>query len=319
MISVPLSLVLPWGILDTAQIDTLGIVRLVGWSQQPAWAVEPPPLALDGRALQHTGAYRFSRPDVPPGDGQLVPQAGLVLEYRLTEGFGGDPQPLNSVRVGDQDFPLEARMGFVEPHYGFLLDTEEVLKRDHIYGFGPPNPDADPEVVELLAGIEGSVLDFGCGSGALVRALRARGLDARGLEIDRDPIRQALQPDLAPYITLYAGDFPSPFESGRFDTVVSSEVLEHIPDYAAAIAEMARLTRHKLILTVPDIAAIPLGTRHRLVPWHLLESTHVNFFTQRSLGHALAPHFAKVEFGRMSLCGLNDTSFYVSLVAVCSK
>lgn len=70
---------------------------------------------------------------------------------------------------------------------------------------------------------------------------------------------------------------------------------------------------------MPDIAVLPLGTRHRLVPWHLLESTHVNFFTQRSLGHALTPFFPKVEFGRMSLCGLNDTTFYVSLVAVCSK
>ncbi|WP_431857389.1 class I SAM-dependent methyltransferase [Azospirillum sp.] len=319
MISLPLALVLPWGILDTAQIDPLGLVRLVGWSQQPTWTIEPPRLALDDRALQHTAAYRFARPDVPPGDGQLVPQAGLVLEYRLVDGFGGDPQALTSVRIGDRDFPLDARVGFVEPHYGTLFDTERVLTRDDIYGFGPPNPEADPEVAELVAGTEGPVLDFGCGSGALVRAMRGRGLDARGLEIDREPVRQALRPDVAPYVTLYAGDFPSPYGSGAFDTVIASEVLEHIPDHAAAISEMARLTRRRLILTVPDIAAIPLGTRHRLVPWHLLESTHVNFFNQRSLGRALAPFFPKVEFGRISPCALNDTAFYVSLVAVCSK
>ncbi|NYZ14663.1 methyltransferase domain-containing protein [Azospirillum sp. RWY-5-1] len=140
-----------------------------------------------------------------------------------------------------------------------------------------------------------------------------------GIELDRGPIRETLKPEAAPYVTLYDGRMPSPFDDGSFDAVVCSEVLEHIPDYGAAVAEMARLTRDRLVITVPDAAAIPLGTRHQLVPWHLLEATHVNFFNQRSLHALLAPHFGRINSGRISPCTMNDTPFYISLVAVCRK
>ena len=319
MVAISLASVLPWGVLDTALIDPGGLVQLVGWSRQPAWSIEAPLLTLNGSVLPHIATYRFARADVPPGEEQIVPQAGLIIEYRVPGPMAGEACHLTQLTIGDREFPCDTAVQFVEPHYGALYDTETVYKRQDIYGFGPPSPDANAETVELVAGLRGKVLDFGCGSGALVRAMRARDLDAYGLEIDRPPIRDALKPDVAPYVRLYQGAFPSPFLDGEFDTVISSEVLEHIPDYEAAIAEMARLTRHRLILTVPDISAIPLGTRHGLVPWHLLESTHLNFFTQKSLGHALKPFFPNIEFGRITLCRLNDTSFYTSLVAACSK
>lgn len=320
MHSLPLALVLPWGILDTAQIDPLGLVRLVGWSRQPAWAIDPPIMTVNGWPLIPLGTHRFARPDVKPGAQQLTPQAGIIFEYRFADlPAGGQPHQVTELTVGDARFPTDAMIQFIEPHYGALFDTERVLGRDDIYGYGPPNPMPDPEVVALTAGLRGSALDFGCGSGALVRALRAQGLEAYGLEIDRGPIRDSLRPDIADFITLYDGTMPSPFPDGSFDTVICSEVLEHIPNYEAALAEMARLTRNRLILTVPDVSAIPLGTRHRLIPWHLLESTHLHFFTQNSLAKVLAPFFPQVEFGRISFCPMNDTGFFISLVGVCAK
>ena len=49
-----------------------------------------------------------------------------------------------------------------------------------------------------------------------------------------------------------------PFSEGSFDHVMSSEVLEHVPDAAAFVAEMARVLRAggTLILTMPWSARV---------------------------------------------------------------
>ena len=120
-------------------------------------------------------------------------------------------------------------------------------------------------------------------------------------------------------MTLYEGGFPLPFADNSFDIVVSSEVLEHVPDYKTAIAEIARVCKHLVIVTVPDMSAIPLGAHHGLVPWHLLESTHINFFTQESLEECLRPHFNKIDFGRIGPSRINETRYFVSLVAVAEE
>jgi hypothetical protein len=80
---------------------------------------------------------------------------------------------------------------------------------------------------------------------------------------------------------------------------------------------MARLARKTVVITVPDASAIPVGFRHRLVPWHLLELTHVNFFTQASLGKLLRRYFTNIEFGRISATHVNESPYFVSLVAHC--
>src|SRR5437763_15527996 len=96
-------------------------------------------------------------------------------------------------------------------------------------------------------------------------------------------IRESIRPGVSSSITLYDGQFPSPLQNGSFKSVFCSEVLEHIPDYETAIREIARLATERVTFTVPNASAIPNGFRHRVVPCHLLEGTHVNFFTQTSL------------------------------------
>jgi 2-polyprenyl-3-methyl-5-hydroxy-6-metoxy-1,4-benzoquinol methylase len=161
------------------------------------------------------------------------------------------------------------------------------------------------------------VLDFGSGAGALVEHLRRSGRDAWGLELDTPMIRDAQVPTASAYVTLYDGTLPSPLEAGRFDTVTCVEVLEHIEDYEAAAAELARLTRDRLLLTTPDLSAIPLLHRHQVVPWHLLEATHVSLFTQRSLDALLRRHFELVEMFRIGPVSVNGTVFFTSLLARC--
>jgi len=55
------------------------------------------------------------------------------------------------------------------------------------------------------------------------------------------------------------------------------------------------------------------------VPWHLLESTHVNSFTQRSLHAVLTPLFARIRFSRLGEFQINGTRVFTSLVAECSR
>lgn len=320
MITIPLGLHFEWGCLDFAELTPIGIVRMTGWSRENVANSPLPTVLLDDETLDLLDAFRFARSDVAPSPEQPLPQTGLIVEFRRRRQDGA-PQASSptALRVGESSFAIPETWSPLHPHYAHLLDATEIFDRSHIYGEGPPMPAANPEVIALTAGIHGRVLDFGCGSGALLLAMRERGIDAYGLEIDRPPIRQGLHPAARPYVTLYDGALPSPFGDEEFDAVVSSEVLEHIPDPTKAVAEMARLTRGTLLLTVPDGAAIPHGFPHGVVPWHLLEATHVNFFNQQSLIQALSPHFAQIDCGRIGTFNVNGTTMHTSIVAACTK
>jgi SAM-dependent methyltransferase len=202
------------------------------------------------------------------------------------------------------------------PHYSALFDEQRVLHRESIYGYGPPAAEPNPDLVELVLSLPTPVLDLGCGSGALVRVLRRQGIEAHGIELRRPETLASLGEDVKEWVTVYDGQFPLPFPDQRFRSVVCSEVLEHIPEHAAAIREIARVAQEALI-TVPDMSAIPALFPHNVVPWHLLEATHVNFFTQASLGAALGSAFRSVSFSRLGRFEINGTPVFTSLVARC--
>lgn len=104
------------------------------------------------------------------------------------------------------------------------------------------------------------VLDFGCGSGEMVYRLRDAGYDALGFDIVdtlslRDPRDAALfvigptprerWPD-GRIVSHYRFDWSGyrlPFDDNEFDFVVSQETFEHVMDPAAAIRELARVTK----------------------------------------------------------------------------
>jgi hypothetical protein len=85
--------------------------------------------------------------------------------------------------------------------------------------------------------------------------------------------------------------------TSQFKSLVCTEVSEHIAAYQDVLPEMARVAERALI-TVPDMSAIPALHPHHVVPWLLLESTHVNFFTQASLERTLRPYFPRLSFAR---------------------
>lgn len=106
--------------------------------------------------------------------------------------------------------------------------------------------DLTPGVVqEVLGAVVGdSVLDVGCGRGYLVRRLAA------------DPGRRVVGVDLhvppAGDASFCRGDGESlPFPDRSFDTVTCCHVLEHVLDASAALRELRRVARRRLIVVLP--------------------------------------------------------------------
>jgi SAM-dependent methyltransferase len=102
-------------------------------------------------------------------------------------------------------------------------------------------------LVPLIAGFEGRVLDVGGGRGAAHdTAWPSR---ARRVRVD---VSTARRPDVQ------ADAARLPVREGAIDVVVMIELLEHVPDPAAAVDEARRVLRvgGTLIASVPFVAAI---------------------------------------------------------------
>lgn len=303
-------------VFDEVEVTRSGVVRVHGWTSGDVEDFADVRLFANTEEIPRLATYRVWRPDVSAMARSAHVFPGVVIEFLLR--LPGNPS-IGDLRLetGDQ---LLWRSGAPRrlqiPAYDGLFSAREVLRRDNIYGSGPPIDAVDEQIFALARQLQGPLLDFGCGAGALVRRLRQTGIEAHGLEIERPQIQTALQPDVRDFVTLYSGDARAPFADDAFNSVVAVEVLEHIPDYETALAEIARLTRHQILITVPDISAIPLCFEHAVVPWHLLEATHVNFFTQESLAGTLRKYFRKVEICRYGQALVNGTRYFTGLVAL---
>lgn len=90
------------------------------------------------------------------------------------------------------------------------------------------------------------VLDYGCGAGQIVTALRAEGIAAFGCDLfyEGGDLSGLLEPALfdAGIIRRMEGA-AIPFPSGSFDLVVSNQVMEHVADLDAVLAECCRVLR----------------------------------------------------------------------------
>ncbi|MBM3252501.1 MAG: class I SAM-dependent methyltransferase, partial [Candidatus Omnitrophica bacterium] len=84
-----------------------------------------------------------------------------------------------------------------------------------------------------------------------------------------------------------------PFDSNSFDTVIIFELLEHVGNPDEILKEAKRVARKNILLTVPDNTGFDKLKQFKLTFEHMLETTHVNFFTKDSLSDLLSKHFNK--------------------------
>jgi SAM-dependent methyltransferase len=96
----------------------------------------------------------------------------------------------------------------------------------------------------------GCLLDAGCGAGEYVVALEQYGYDVRGIEYLGEKVAQwqAAHPGDP---RVQQGDLARlPFPDAAFDAVLVNEVLEHVPDERAVLAELRRVLRPGGVLLV---------------------------------------------------------------------
>jgi SAM-dependent methyltransferase len=208
-----------------------------------------------------------------------------------------------NLRYSIHDYRTSALGYILEPGY------ESIVRREFLYGSGPPSPVASPECADLIfryirAGDR--VLDVGCGIGAYGRVFRERGQPWTGCEVQADFVETARADGLDAHL-MTNGKLP--FPDGAFDAAIAIEVIEHVDDLAPLLSEMARVAPRMALFSVPNIETLPVTGAFYALPWHMLESTHVNFFTHASLAAALRPYYSEVEvyeYGQLVLLKSED-------------
>ena len=100
----------------------------------------------------------------------------------------------------------------------------------------------------------GSVLDVGCGEGVLTVewAERLDGGRIVGIDLDDPKLRAEWEKRSRDNLEFRAEEATRlSFEDDEFDLAAAVEVLEHVPDPEATVAEMARVARRHLLVSVP--------------------------------------------------------------------
>jgi len=139
------------------------------------------------------------------------------------------------------------------------------------------------------------LLDLGCGFGRHAYEAARRGADVVALDAGRDEVdgvaavfaamaEQGELDDVARVGTIQGDGLRLPFADATFDRVICSEVLEHLADDRAAMAELARVLRPggTMAVTVPRYGP-------ELVNWalsdeyHAVQGGHIRIYRRRQL------------------------------------
>jgi SAM-dependent methyltransferase len=146
------------------------------------------------------------------------------------------------------------------------------------------------------------VLDLGCGEGRhaisvwLAAPARVVGIDRNAADIATAQCRatEFAAPDSDPQRALgfaRADGVRLPFADQSFDRVICAEVLEHVPDYAAMLAEIGRVLKPGGVLAVSVPRWFPEWVCWRLSDaYHQVEGGHVRIFRTGALTRAIEAH-----------------------------
>jgi 2-polyprenyl-3-methyl-5-hydroxy-6-metoxy-1,4-benzoquinol methylase len=158
-----------------------------------------------------------------------------------------------------------------------------------------------------LVGRDKAVLDVGCSTGALGKALSERGCTVTGVEVDPEAADHA-RSHLAEVLVADLDDVELgslPFDRD-FDVIVFADVLEHLKDPVRALRSSASLLRPGgyAVISIPNVAHASvrlalLDGRFDYQDLGLLDETHIRFFTRQTLRGLLASSgFAAVDMRR---------------------
>lgn len=102
---------------------------------------------------------------------------------------------------------------------------------------------------EFVAGRR--VLDLACGTGYGTAILGTAAAEVTGLDISAAAIRAARKRFAGDNVKFVIGDcFDLPFDDGSFDVIVANEMIEHVEDHPALLAEVRRVLASKGLFLV---------------------------------------------------------------------
>jgi 2-polyprenyl-3-methyl-5-hydroxy-6-metoxy-1,4-benzoquinol methylase len=187
------------------------------------------------------------------------------------------------------------------------VDREGTVTGNTYDKYGSTNP----VVKRLMANFESTLeelfrqaapktlLDVGCGEGVLTHQWAQR-VDGRvvGIDLDDPQLHAEWEQRQAPnleYKVLKAENMP--FGDDEFDVASAIEVLEHVPDPEHTVAEMARVARGHLLVSVPREPlwrGLNMARGAYLKDWGNTPG-HLNHWSKRSFVKLLSKHGTVVE------------------------
>ena len=181
------------------------------------------------------------------------------------------------------------------------------MKTDAYYETKAPNYGMSAgrlqHILDLMPTTSGSVLDIGCAGGILARALQERAHQFGGVNISREAILVA-QPYLERGFVFDVADqdWPEELTIMKFDTIVASEIIEHLFDPEQFLKKFRRLMAPggKIIITTPNF--LFWKNRFRMLLGRfcyekegLLDFGHIRFFTVIAARESFAKSGLSIE------------------------
>jgi len=152
-----------------------------------------------------------------------------------------------------------------------------------------------PWIKNEIESMEYNILDYGCGFGQNLIALKSLGFkNIFGVDIEKSAIDFCVEGGYS-VKELHLENLSNPF-SIRFDIIILSHIIEHIPkneiiNTLAFIKNEFLATNGKLLIAVPNAQA------NTDCYWAYEDWTHTTLFTSGSIYYVLkAAGFEKVEF-----------------------
>ncbi len=179
--------------------------------------------------------------------------------------------------------------------YGYTSDAY-----DHVHAY------LLPPILKILAQrADRTILDVGCGNGWLVNHLISLGFNAYGTDASITGIEIANRKNKERFFVqnLSQDNLPASLQSHRFNTIISSEVIEHLYSPKHYFNFCHQVLQHagggELIVSTPyhgylkNLALALSGKmdKHFSAGW---EGGHIKFWSKQSLSRALAGHGFKV-------------------------
>ncbi|HEX9160815.1 MAG TPA: class I SAM-dependent methyltransferase [Thermoanaerobaculia bacterium] len=257
-----------------------------------------------GRLLSTTGSFAVVPSTNEPEHARQAAGIAPYITLRELENEASgmrEQQPATEQVVWDGADPgaylcATASLADIKEPLGRVLAGKQVTisRGDFIHRWASLRGQRRDDLLERITLDAKSVLEFGCGEGALGEALKKRQkcrvvgieLDRRAAAIARKRLDDVYQGDVLEIVSLIHEEF---------DWIIGGDIVEHLTEPWSFLAELRRISKPdgRLLLSLPNIANASiigdlLQGRFDYVYMGLTCVGHLRFFTRRTIEDMLA-------------------------------